>query len=80
MWPMQKSRKVVLVMTSMKDEHVRLPKPQSQLAQLHDDDGDVFATCLIDRYAARPVSLQNMCLATFAVTYDIIQSATKKKN
>ena len=66
-------------MTSMKDEHVSLPKPQSQLAQLHDDDEGVFATSLIDRYAARPVSLQNVCLATFAVTYDIIQSVTKKE-
>ena len=79
MWLMKKSRKVVPVMTSMKDEYLSLPKPQSQLAQLHDDDEDVFATSLIDRYAARPVSLQNMCLATFAVTYDVIQSATKKE-
>ena len=54
-------------------------KPQSQLAQLHDHDEDIFATSLIDRYAARPVSLQNMCLATFAVTYEAIQSATKKE-
>ena len=66
-------------MTSMKYEHVSLPKPQSQLPHLHDDDEDVFATSLIDRYAARLVSLQNMCLATFAVTYDVIQSATKKE-
>ena len=77
MWLMQKSRKVVSLTTSMKDEHVSLPKPQSQLAQLHDDDEDVFATSLINRYAARPVALQNMCLATFAVTYDVIQSGTK---
>ena len=35
MWLMKKSRKVVPVMTSMKDEHVSLPKPQSQLAQLY---------------------------------------------
>ena len=63
----------------MKDECVSLPKPQSQLTQLHDDDEDVFATSLIDRYGARPVSLQNMYLATFAVTYDVIQSATKKE-
>ena len=63
--------------TSMKDECVSLPKPQSQLAQLHDDDEDVFATSLINRYTARPLSLQNMCLATFAVTYDVIQSGTK---
>ena len=34
---------------------------------------------LIDSYAARPVSLQNMCLAAFAFTYDIIQSSTKKE-
>ena len=79
MWLMKKSRKVVPVTTSMKDEHVSLPNPQSQLAQLHDDDEDVFATSLIDRYGARPVSLQNMCLATFAVTYDVIQSSTKNK-
>ena len=75
---MKKSRKVVPVMTSMKDEHVSLLKPQSHLAQLHDDDEDVFATSLINRYGARQVSLQNMCLATFAVTYDVIQSTTNK--
>ena len=77
MWLMQRSRKIVPLTTSMKDEWVSLLKPQLQLAQLHDDDEDVFATSLINRYAARPVSLQNMCLATFAVTYDVIQSATK---
>ena len=63
----------------MKDECVSLPKPKSQLTQLHDDDEDVFAMSLIDRYAARPVSLQNICLATFAVTYDVIQSSTNKE-
>ena len=63
----------------MKDECVSLPKPKSQLAQLHDDNKDVFATSLIDRYGARPVSLQNMCLATLAVIYDVIQSSTNKE-
>ena len=76
---MKKSRKVVPVMTSMKDEHVSLPQPQSHLAQLHDDEA-VFATSLIVRYGARPVSLQNMCLGTFAVTYDVIQSPTQKED
>ena len=57
---MKKSRKVVPVTTSMKDECVSLPKPQSQLAQLGDDEEDVFAMSLIDRYAARQISLQNM--------------------
>ena len=74
MWLMKKRRKDIPVMTSMKDEHVSLPKPQSQLAQLLDDDVDVFATSLIDRCAARPVSLLNICLATYAyaVAYDVI--------
>ena len=58
----------------MKDEHVSLPKPKSQLAQLHDDDEeDVFATSVIDRYAARPLALQNICLGTFAVMYEVIK-------
>ena len=61
MWLMKKSRKVVSVSTSMKDECVSLPKPKSQLAQLHDDDEDVFATSVIDRYAARPLALQDIC-------------------
>ena len=79
MWLMKKSREIVPVTTSMKDERLSLPKPQSQLAQLYDDDEDVFAASLIERYAARPVSLQNMCLATFAVTCDVIQSSNKER-
>ena len=55
---MKKSSKIVSVHTSMKDEHVSLPKPKSQLAELHDDNEDVFATSLIDRYAARPLAVQ----------------------
>ena len=77
MWFMKKSRKVVSVSTNMKDECVSLPKPKSQLAQLHDDDEDVFATSITDRYAARPPALQDICLATFAVMYDVIQSSTE---
>ena len=73
----EKSRKVVSVSTSMKDEHVSLPKPKSQLTQLHDDDEDVFATSVIDRYAARPLLLQNICVATFVAMYDVIQSSTQ---
>ena len=80
MWLMKKSRKVISVSTSMKDKHVSLPKPKLQLAQLHDDDEDVFATSVIDRYAARPLALQNICLAEFAVMYDEIQSSTKTED
>ena len=37
----------------------------------------MFATSVIDRYAARTLVLQNICLATFAIMYDVIQSSTK---
>ena len=67
MWLMKKSRKVTSVNTNMKDEHVSLPKTQQQLAQMDDDDDDVFATSIIDRYAARPTILVNTCLGIFAV-------------
>ena len=37
---------------------------------------DVFATSVIDnqtsKYAAKPLALQNICLATFAAMYDVI--------
>ena len=46
-------------------------------AQLHDDDEDVFARSVIDRYAARPLALENICLAKIAVMYDVIQSPTQ---
>ena len=39
-----------------------------------DDDEDVFATSIIERYAARPPILGNMCLATFAVNYNVAQA------
>ena len=41
---------------------------------MHDDDEDVFATSIIDRYAARPPILVNICLATFAVNYNVAQA------
>ena len=77
MWIIKKSRKVVSVSKSMKDERVSLPKSKSQLAQLHDEDEDMFATSINDRYAARPHALHNICLAAFAVMYDVIQSSRK---
>ena len=76
MWLMKKSRKVTSVNTNMKDEHVSQPKTQQKLAQMDDDDDDdddVFATSIIDRYAARPI-LGNMCLAKFAVNYNVTQA------
>ena len=72
LWLMKKSRKVTNVNTDMQEEHVSLPKSQTQLAQM-----DVFATNIIDQYSACPDSLNNMCLATFAVNYNVCYSVSK---
>ena len=71
MWLMKKSRKVTQVNTEMKEQRVSLSKSQQQLSQLSDDDNNVFVTSLIDRYSARPKELKQMCLATFAVHYEV---------
>ena len=54
----------------MKEQRVSLPKSQEHLLQLSDDDENVFATSVIDRYSARPQELKQMCLAKFAVNYE----------
>ena len=72
---MKKRRKVVTVNTNMKDEGVSLPKPGYRLAQLAEDVEDVFATSIIDRYQCRCHSLNDMCLATFAVNYDLLSGS-----
>ena len=36
---------------------------------MDNESQDIFQTSLIDRYAARPDSLNNLCLAEFAANY-----------
>ena len=74
MWFMKKSRKVTSVNTDMQEEHISVPKSYEQLSQLDDDDDNVFATSIIDQYGARPDNLKEMCLAKFAVNYDVIST------
>ena len=71
MWLMKKSKKVVTVNSEMKENRVSLPKTQEQLSKMDDDDTDIFATSIIDRYAAGPNDLKQMCLVSFAVNYDV---------
>ena len=75
LWLMKKSRKVTNVNTDIQEERVSLPKSQTQLAQM--DDDDVFATSIVDQYSACPDSLNIMCLATFAVNYNVCYSISK---
>ena len=42
---------------------------------MSDDDENVFATSLIDRYSARPQEVKQMCLTKFAVNYEVLSSS-----
>ena len=44
-------------------------KPTYQLEKIDNDSDDIYMTSLIDRYSARPDTLENMCLAEFAANY-----------
>ena len=57
-WLMKKSRNIVTVNCEMKENRVSLPKTQEQLSKMDDDETNVFATSIIDRYAARPNDLK----------------------
>ena len=65
----QLSRTVVFVSTDTKDKRTCLLKPKHVLDDMDDDSEDIYMTSLIDRYAARPDSLNDMCLAEFAANY-----------
>ena len=43
--------------------------PSAQLQKLNDSDIDIYCKNIIDRYAARPQTLENMSLAEFAANY-----------
>ena len=47
---------------------------------MDDDDENIFMTNIHDRYAARPNDKENMCLAKFAVSYDVLYSHNKNED
>ena len=53
-----------------------MTKPLASIQELENDDEDLYLINLIDRYAARPDQLENICLAEFAANYDIKYSQT----
>ena len=70
MWLMKKSTKVTFVNSNMQDDRVSLPKNRQALQDMDEDEGNIYMTSIHDRYASCPESLENMCLAKFAVTYE----------
>ncbi|XP_062607978.1 uncharacterized protein LOC134269784, partial [Saccostrea cucullata] len=68
--PLKKtSRQVVFINTSIPNERIHILKSKVQLEQLDVDSDDVFQKGLLERYAARPLSLENMTLSDFGSMY-----------
>ena len=44
-------------------------KSKEQLDMLHDDDNNIYAHNIIDKYVKRGDDLQDICLAEFESTY-----------
>ena len=72
------SRQVVFVNTSMAKDRVRILKPQSQLKDLPDDSTDIYQVGILERFSARPASLQDCCLADFATSYRLLSMSSTK--
>ena len=76
------SRQVIFVNTNLSEERVFLLKPQSVIENMDDNDENVEARGLITRYAERPDSLENICLADFSCWYSeskMVSSSRSRK-
>ena len=55
----------------MKDDRVSLPITNVALEKMKDDEDDVYMTSIYYRYASCANVLENLCLAKFAVIYEV---------
>lgn len=68
--PLSKSsRGFVYVNTSPINERVKILKPKNQLEGLADESRDIFKISIFDKYARRPMELEEICLADFVAFY-----------
>ena len=63
------SRQVIFIPTDLPENRTRLFKPMKFIETLDDDDPNVFKISILDRYEARPVSVEDLCLAEFVARY-----------
>ena len=75
-WLFRKSRCVVFVNNSPAEERHRMPKHLWELAELDDNDEDIFKPSIHDRYASRPQNLDSMCLAEFGTKFSVGESSS----
>ena len=64
------SRAVKYINTNPREDRVSIMLPQNKIQEMEDEDEDVFASSIIDKYAARPTALDDKCVAWFAANYE----------
>ena len=67
----QASKSCVFINTSRPEKRVRMLKPTKTLQELDPQSTDVLCTGLLDKYCARPDSLEDLTLSEFAADYNI---------
>jgi hypothetical protein len=60
---------VIFIPTNPKSKRTRMLKPMSKIASMEADDEDIYLPSILDKYSARPNSLEDITLATFASNY-----------
>ena len=73
------SRSVVFVHTDVPERQIGLLLPQDVLQDKDADDEDVRCKNMIDRYVARPISLEHICLADFVSVYTYCRGKSSKE-
>ena len=66
--------KTVWIPTGFPHQRVRILKTQALITAMEDDEPDIFVANLLDRYTARPAVLDSLCLAEFAMWYEVSQN------
>ena len=61
---------VIYVPSALKRNRTRMIKSIQVLETMNPDDTNVYSTNILERYQNRPDTLENLCLADFASSYD----------
>ena len=68
--PLKKSsRQTLFVNTGMPETRVHILRPKRELEDLPEESEDIFQPNILDRYIARPKSMEDTCLADFTTNY-----------
>lgn len=63
------SRKTIFINIHPTQERIQMLKSKTELNALNSDSDDIFMEDIFTKYSKRPLSMESVCLASFASTY-----------